>query len=416
MSNFLRWLPRLLSRRAPLPPRVYSNLDFERIPESHQVEEERYPDYLAARYYPVRIGEVFASRYQVVGKLGFGAFSTVWLARDLNDHRHVALKVFIRAQAMGSEADHELSMYRHMASMSKGSKHPGRDCVRTLSDSFKVTGPDGEHLCLVHPPLWDTVKDLIARNPIGRLPPVVLAAVLQQLFLALDFMHTECHLVHTDLKSDNVMFAFNNDSIFDDFEQEEMKHPCPRKEVEDGTRVIYTSRTLQASKSGVAPPILCDFGSTVFGNKENTTDVQPNVYRAPEVILGIPWSYEIDMWNVGCMVSSLGPLFNGKDPEHQAYRGRAHIGSMITLLGPPPAELVARGRLSHKLFSEQGTYNAFIPLPSSVSLEEIETNLEGEDKKLFMQVMRKMLQWKPEDRSTAKDMLQDPWIKGQLGT
>lgn len=82
MASFLRSIPRLF-RRAPLAPRVFSNKNYERISPEQKIEEESYSDYLAARYYPVRIGEVFASRYQVVGKLGYGAFSTVWLARDL---------------------------------------------------------------------------------------------------------------------------------------------------------------------------------------------------------------------------------------------------------------------------------------------------------------------------------------------
>lgn len=41
------------------------------------------PDYVASRYYPARIGEIFKDRYQIVRKLGFGASSTVWLARDM---------------------------------------------------------------------------------------------------------------------------------------------------------------------------------------------------------------------------------------------------------------------------------------------------------------------------------------------
>lgn len=50
----------------------------------HQrIEEETIPDYLVAHYYPVRIGNVIHDRYQVVGKLGYGTTSTVWLARDL---------------------------------------------------------------------------------------------------------------------------------------------------------------------------------------------------------------------------------------------------------------------------------------------------------------------------------------------
>jgi hypothetical protein len=48
-----------------------------------KVEEEDLPSYVPEDYYPVYIGKVFGSRYQVVGKLGFGVNSTVWLCRDL---------------------------------------------------------------------------------------------------------------------------------------------------------------------------------------------------------------------------------------------------------------------------------------------------------------------------------------------
>lgn len=46
-------------------------------------EEEELPLYKPENYYPVDIGEVFVSRYQVVSKLGYGTSSTVWLWRDL---------------------------------------------------------------------------------------------------------------------------------------------------------------------------------------------------------------------------------------------------------------------------------------------------------------------------------------------
>jgi serine/threonine protein kinase len=41
----------------------------------------------------------------------------------------------------------------------------------------------------------------------------------------------------------------------------------------------------------------------------------------------------------------------------------------------------------------------------------METNLEGSDKRLFLQFMRKMLQWDPQNRQTAKQLLEDPWLK-----
>lgn len=63
-------------------PLNFSSLNFVRISANWEVEET-IPGYIASRYYPARIGEIIKERYQVVGKLGFGASSTVWLARDM---------------------------------------------------------------------------------------------------------------------------------------------------------------------------------------------------------------------------------------------------------------------------------------------------------------------------------------------
>lgn len=59
------------------------NLTAIRIHHSQPFEEERLPFYDADQFYPVRIGEILNSQYKVVGKLGYGAYSTVWLCRDM---------------------------------------------------------------------------------------------------------------------------------------------------------------------------------------------------------------------------------------------------------------------------------------------------------------------------------------------
>jgi hypothetical protein len=69
--------------RLPSPPREYPGSGFEMVDNDVLLEEERYPWYEAENWYPVRIGEIFKSRYQVLGKLGHGSASTVWLCRDL---------------------------------------------------------------------------------------------------------------------------------------------------------------------------------------------------------------------------------------------------------------------------------------------------------------------------------------------
>lgn len=80
VPSIFRFLPRLGRSWKPLD---FSSSNFIRIPAAQKIEEETIRDYVASRYYPVRLGEIFQDRYQIVGKLGYGTSSTVWLARDL---------------------------------------------------------------------------------------------------------------------------------------------------------------------------------------------------------------------------------------------------------------------------------------------------------------------------------------------
>ncbi|KAI8725372.1 Protein kinase domain-containing protein [Fusarium sp. LHS14.1] len=382
----LRWPGR------PWKPLTFSNPNFTQIPLHQQVEEEHLPDYIASRYYPVRIGEVLRDRYQIVGKLGFGTTSTVWLARDLEGRQHVALKLFVNSKSMGKHLDHEVSIYKRISKFS--SKHPGHGC----------------HRCLVHPPLNESMLTFLHRNPTRILPALILAFTLRRLFLALDFLHTECQVIHTDIKADNIVFSVEDDSVFSDFEEQELVDPSPRKLV-DG-RAIYLSRKLRMPKTWGAP-VLCDFGSAVAGDIEHTEDIQPDIYRAPEVILEAPWSYRVDIWNIGCLIWDLfesGHLFTGRDPEHQTYRSRAHLAEIIALLGQPPRALLQSGKSSHKFFTDQGDFCADIPLLDSTSLEKRETTLEGESQRRFLAMMQQMLQWDPLKRSSAKALAEDEWI------
>jgi serine/threonine-protein kinase SRPK3 len=128
-------------------------------------------------------------------------------------------------------------------------------------------------------------------------------------------------------------------------------------------------------------------------------------------------------------------LFTGRDPEHDTYRGRAHLSEMIALLGPPPPSLLARAHLRSKFFSVsqvltplffegndseandtrlKGVFSAGIPIPLSKTLDDRETSLQGEqdreDRENFLRFMRKMLQWEPEKRSCARELAEDEWI------
>lgn len=80
-----------------------------------------------------------------------------------------------------------------------------------------------------------------------------------------------------------------------------MNSPSARKLNED--LIIYKSRGLKMPKT-YGRPVLCDFGEARYGSVSYTDDIQPYVYRAPEVIMDVSWTYSVDIWNVGVMVSS----------------------------------------------------------------------------------------------------------------
>lgn len=111
--------------------------------------------------------------------------------------QHVTLKLFINSKAMGDQLDDEINVYRRIEAGPK--RHVGRSALRTLVDSFEVDGPDGQHRCLVHPPLFESVWDFLHRNPVRRLPSPILAFILQRTLQALHYLHTECQIIHTGI-------------------------------------------------------------------------------------------------------------------------------------------------------------------------------------------------------------------------
>lgn len=104
---------------------------------------------------------------------------------------------------------------------------------------------------------------------------------------------------HIDIKASNILSNIEDESIVSKFEDAESNSPGVQVLRHD--RTIYSSRKLGLPKT-FGPPDLCDFGAARFGDKVNNDDIQPEVYRAPEVILEMNWSYPVDIWNVGVMV------------------------------------------------------------------------------------------------------------------
>ncbi len=91
-----------------------------------------------------------------------------------------------------------------------------------------------------------------------------------------------------------------DESVLGAFTQSEMDTPSPRKLVKGAP--IYMSRQFGRPKT-FGNVVLSDFGAALRGDLKRNHDAQPNVYRSPEVMLETDWSYPVDIWNVGVMVS-----------------------------------------------------------------------------------------------------------------
>lgn len=308
MTSLLRLAGKVL-RRSPAKPIVFPSVGYEVVPADVPLEEETLEPFGHGHYYPVHIGQIFSDQYQVLGKLGFGISSTVWLAKDLKwehrprscnldtdfrrAHRHVTLKIYTRE----SDNNDEFRILKRLSEANN--KHKGYAHVRAAHDKFQINREGGDHFALVLKPTWESFKDLLLRNPSRRFTPALLKAGLMQIFQALDYLHNECHIVHTDIKADNILQSIEDPSILEAFTQAELKQPSPRKVIDEYT--VYASRSLDLPKS-FGNSVLSDFGSAVAGDEQHDHDIQPDVYRSPEVMLNMPWSYPADIWNVGVMV------------------------------------------------------------------------------------------------------------------
>ena len=93
---------------------------------------------------------------------------------------------------------------------------------------------------------------------------------------------------------------------------------------------------------------IIDYGSACFTSNKMYTYIQSRFYRAPEVILGISYGPNIDMWSFGCILVELFtgyPLFPGESENEQ-------LQYIMELKGIPSMDLLQRGRRVNKFFTE----------------------------------------------------------------
>ncbi|KAI8604079.1 serine/threonine-protein kinase SRPK2 [Dissophora ornata] len=172
-------------------------------------EEEDMDDYKKGGYHYISVGDVFHDgRYVILRKLGWGHFSTVWLAKDKVNNRHVALKVVKSATHYTETALDEIKLLEKVVQANPDA--PGRKYVVELLDHFKHQGPNGTHVCMVFEVLGENLLSLIRRYHHRGIPVHLVQQIIYQVLMGLDYMHRECGIIHTDLKPENVLVCVDD--------------------------------------------------------------------------------------------------------------------------------------------------------------------------------------------------------------
>jgi dual-specificity kinase len=208
----------------------------------------------------------------------------------------VAVKVVRALKKYADTAAGELQILQRLMEHDPGDRIA---FIRPLSH-FMVDG----HMCIVFPRLGLSLYDFLKNNRYIGFCLRDVFAIAQATLQCIEYIHG-LGLIHTDLKPENILLE---DDGFDELPNGAGRVPkCNR------IRII-------------------DFGSSIWESQPHAKLIQTRHYRAPEVVLGMGWSFPCDLWSVGCI---LAELLTGH-ALFQTHDSREHLHIMARVLGPFP--------------------------------------------------------------------------------
>uniref|UniRef100_A0A671YUI5 non-specific serine/threonine protein kinase n=1 Tax=Sparus aurata TaxID=8175 RepID=A0A671YUI5_SPAAU len=210
-----------LSIRQPVNPRARQQPLAEVSPQepeepeeilgSDDEEQEDPHDYCKGGYHHVKVGDLYNGKYHVIRKLGWGHFSTVWLAWDIQVKRFVAMKVVKSAEHYTETAVDEIKLLRSVRNSDPND--PNREMVVQLLDDFKISGVNGTHVCMVFEVLGHHLLKWIIKSNYQGLPLPCVKSIVRQVLQGLDYLHTKCQIIHTDIKPENILMSVDESYV-----------------------------------------------------------------------------------------------------------------------------------------------------------------------------------------------------------
>lgn len=169
-------------------------------------------------YHHVSIGDKFNARYNVVEKLGWGHFSTVWMCWDkkaveIGTPEFIALKIQKSAAHYREAALDEIELLASVSKASVSTKvieefgETYDPCVVLLLNHFDHNGPNGRHVCMSFEILGDNLLKVIKKYDYRGIPIPIVKNFVRQILVGLDFLHRHCSIIHTDLKPENILIG-----------------------------------------------------------------------------------------------------------------------------------------------------------------------------------------------------------------